>query len=280
MENTIIDLDEIKFKQMGKQRLESFQAASAQGFNSFDFYLTHAEREYLDGIFARTLRKYNVGGTDFLNLIEEPKVLTHEEAVELARDQLIRKSEVQLEQLHSNIARRTERALKQYESRVAQIKTDATRRGMQNSTVVLSQLDRAARAKDAEIDFIEQDRELRSERIKLTADARVEALGKRIHADSMRTNIQVLREKSAQHSRSYRDWLQFQHARLTLPINTQATAEQEIYDRILEFMLTLPPRRAANIVDNDPVFFFNLTPVQYSRMFTELTRRAITLLRP
>jgi len=289
----IIDLNEIKFKQMQSQKLATYekvlaiQAANGEISKNNGNYLTDAERMEVNLIMARTYRKYNLAGTDITDLIEIPRPLTEAESETLARDELERQHIIRIDQINEEQNKRRkrqeqrkQRIIEQYQTRVNRINTDAQRRGMLQSTIVLEQLSnvectkqKAISAIDAEIEFIESTRQLRIDAQKAILEQRLTILTKRIHGDSIRTNLASIREKAIQKSRSYRDWMSCQRLRATNPIDIQSMVDQEIYNQYVIFLSKQTPIRARNLVDHDPVFLFNLNMKLWEKLFNEFDRR-------
>jgi len=175
-----------------------------------------------------------------------------------------------------------ERIRDQYELRVAAINTDAGRRGMLNSTVVLDQLDRARDARDAaedavhgEIAFIESRKALDMERVSLQHDARVSALAKRLMVESSRQALAAAREKAVQKRHNLRDFMSMQQMRLTIPVNVAQIVLQEIYDEYVAWLVRQSPARAFALVDYDPLFYWNLGMAHWLRLFDEFWRRTV-----
>jgi len=288
----IINLDEIKFNQMARQKLDAYESAVASsGTLVHQNYLTDAERVELNLIMARAFLKFNVSGTDVTDLLEIPRILNDREADILARKELEELHNTRIDRINDEQDKRRERQIlrklkigEQYKTRVARINTDAERRGMLNSTIVLNQLNVAESARndaisaiDAEIDFIEATRTSRIDKLVASFEQRLTALSKRLQTDSVRINLATIREKGIQKSRSYRDWSQYERLRLVSPISVQNMINQEIYDRYVIFLSKQSPTRAAALVDHDPLFFFNLPQQLWTRLFNEFNRRVASL---
>ncbi|MCL2755928.1 MAG: hypothetical protein FWE45_02635 [Firmicutes bacterium] len=284
----LINLDQIKFNQIARQKLAAFeQVSKMESFNQNFDYLTDKERVEINLIMARTYRKYNVGGTDVPDLVEIPRPLTWEQAKQQAIEEAERLNVIRIDRINDEQSKRRERQLlrkqrinEQYKARIARINTDAGRRGILNSTIVLNQLERAHIAKQEaetaindEIEFIEVTRNSRIDQQNTTFEQRAEALARRIHIDSVRINVQAIREKAVQRSRAFRDLIHLSQVRLTTPINTQTMIDQEIYDEYVTFLVKQLPRRAVSLVSNDPVFFFNLPHTMWLRLYNEFNRR-------
>ena len=299
----IIDMDELKFRQRALDRKAEFEGlctievpAGISGesiqqltwnFTDFTRYLTPEERVKLNGVFARAHRRYNAARTDYSGELPDVSVLSVEEATALAIAETEKLNELRREQIEEAAKRRRGvqearlvRIEKQYKDRIAKINTDAGRRGMLSSTVVLDQVDRAwlarIQAEDAvqsEIDFINSRLAMDLEKLAHTSAQRVGVLAKRLRNESVRESLAVVREKNASASRSFKDFLNLQSARLTMPINAQSFIQQEIYDEYVSFLMTQTHQRAYRLIDYDPLFHFNLTLQQWISLFTEFSRR-------
>jgi len=253
-------------------------------------HLTEAERRQVNAIFARIWKKYHVAATSQADAIEINTPLTMEEARIVAQAEFEVINMTRVDQIHNRadhqISRQNDRrrvAQERHNVRIARINTDAQQRGLALSTIVLSQLERANAEKhsqdqvfDREIENIELVRSNGLARLHADNDQRIEALAKRIHADSLRTNIAAVRERSASQSRAYRDLLQLQQVRLVAPINVQQMADDETHGTLMHWLFTnKTPQQARALVNNDPVFTWNfILSMNATRFRNEVQRRS------
>ena len=266
-----INLNEIAFERLAADRL-SMQ-----------------ERAHLNKIFTDAHRKYNTGMTDVAHELDAPVVLSMDDARSLAHMQLdeklaIRQTKV-IDAAENRMRRenlRKTRAQKQFTERIARINTDAGNRGMLSSTGVLNQLERAENAHndavnaiDAEIAFIQSRMELDLQRHALAHDARVEALAKRMHNESQRNAVAVVRERGAQINRNYQNWKSWQRARLELNLapHIRQAIQDEIFYEYKSFLFAQTPNRAHELLTSESLFLANLTGEQWSRMLNLIQSR-------
>ncbi|MCL2569802.1 MAG: hypothetical protein FWE16_01175 [Firmicutes bacterium] len=252
-------------------------------------FLSPQERIDLDIQYARILRKFTVGGTDFIDEINTPTPLTQDEAHMIAKQQLEELVNTKIAEINETAAERTRRLKErleninqQYFDRVEKINSDAHRRGLSQSTIVLVQRENALQDKIrkeesiyAQIDHTEERRYLVTERHRITLYTRLGALAKRLHAESVRLNVIASREKSHQKSRSLRHMTHLQRTRLDISLNTQEIIDEELYAVYLQFLFAKNPRHARDLVDNDPLFFFNLSSTYFMRLLNAVEERAV-----
>ncbi|MCL2851070.1 MAG: hypothetical protein FWE01_01775 [Firmicutes bacterium] len=290
----IIDIDEIRYKQMTEERIARMekyfantQLNDVQGISGRP-YLTEAERIQLDMVLVRAMKKYNSAMTDFIDLVDVPMPLTIDEAIIQATAEHDKSIKNATEQVDNKANRQKEREQfrldrinKRYEEHIARINTDAMNRGMITSTIVLSQIERATEAHIkaieaiyAEMDFIEARRTLNLERLELQSQVRINALAKRIQTENARASLQGIREKSIQRSRAFRDWIALQQTRLAVPINAQQLVDNEVHDEYLAFLMQLSIHRAIFLIDEEPLFFVNMSSSTWNRLASKMHSRS------
>jgi len=277
----LINLDKIAFERLAQEKLDEFNAGILQNQANAG-WLTESERARLQEIFSNAFRKYNVGLTDQLQYLDAPVLLSIEDARQIAMHQLdadleLRKSKAK-ERTNIMIERQQKRISRintQFAERVARLNTDAGRRGLLSSTSVITQMERAQNARDeaiaacdAEISFLEIRLELDVQRLSFGHDQRVEILAKRIHNESQRNAVMVVRERATQLARNYSNWKLWQRTRAELNLDNQARigVENEIFYEYKAFLLGQDSLRAYQLVTSDPLFFHNLTQAQWVRM--------------
>jgi len=306
-----IDLTEIKYKQMIDERIAKMEEHFSNIDNGVEMaatsigimptsghnipgvvgrpYLSEAERIHLDMILVRTMKKYNSAMTDCIDMIDVPVFMTMNEAIIQASSEHEVLLKNRIEQINHRTNRRKEnqemklaRIQKQFDERVARINTDAQNRGMITSTIVLSQIENATQVRDkaveavhAELEFIVAQAEFSIEQLELQAKSRIQVLAKRIHTENARMNLQVVRERSVQKSRAFRDWISFQQIRLATPINTQILVDNEVHDLYLEFLIHLDSQRAIFLVEHDPLFLINMSQTTFNRLIQKLRNRGV-----
>ena len=283
-----INLDEIAFERMANEKLKAYLGIVATG-SVHSGILTPQERLQLQEVFTNAHRKYNLGLTDKRLELAPPVVMTIDQAREIAEHQIeaelvtrqaqiTERAQIMIDRQHKRIAR----VNAQYQERVARINTDAGRRGLLSSTAVMVQLERAESARneaisahETEISFLEARLQLDLQRLDVTLGNRVEALAKRIHNESQRTAVAVVRERAMQADRNYSNWKSWQRVRLELNLDAkvQSAIEDEVFFEYKAFLLRQHPERAFQLIDNDPVFFFNLTVPQWIQMRTIMQNR-------
>jgi len=206
-------------------------------------HLNEKDRQYLNDIYARSYKKYfgwtapTPGG----------KPLSYAEALGVARDEL--------ETFYS--LRRAEINAK-HDARVLSINTEANKRGLITSTVVLEQIERAMYERDIALEKFEH-----------VTDAKVRAAARKMMAEELglaRLGMQA-----------DRDALNMTLRRVTsggIPnVDLQKAMDEEVYAEYLRFLLAQSPEVALAYVDNDPLFLFNLSTSYFNRLHTEIERR-------
>ena len=252
-------------------------------------HLTDPERRIINGLFARTWKKYMAGATDHSAVMEINTPLTMDEARSVARTEFETANMLRIEQTHNRldnqIARQHDRrriVAERHNARIAQINTDAQKRGIANSTIVLNQLQRAVAEKnrqdetiDREIETIQRTRTNDIARFTANTENRIEALAKRIHADSLRTNVAVVRERSAASSRSHRDMVHFHTARMSVNMNVNQLIDDELHGQYMHWLFTnKTPADARSLAENEPIFMWGFVNTSSATRFrNEVMRR-------
>ncbi|MCL2587467.1 MAG: hypothetical protein FWE31_04500 [Firmicutes bacterium] len=281
-----INLDEIAFERLVNEKLQAFSDTTPEADPEA---LRPEERSRLQNIFTNAHRKFNIGLTDQLQYLEAPETLTINEARELAKyqfdqdlatrhEQLIERADIMTLRQEKRIAR----VNKQFNERIARINTDAGRRGLLSSTAVIDQMQRAQDARndaidahEAEIASLQARLELDKQRITFAYENRVEALAKRIHNESQRNAVAIVRERATQHTRNYNNWKSWQRTKLELNIEPQVqkAIQDEVFYEYKAFLLSQCPDRANHLVAAEPIFFFNLTHDRWTQMVDMLAQR-------
>jgi hypothetical protein len=206
-------------------------------------WLAEKDRKYLNDIYAKAYKKYfgwtasTPGG----------KPLSYQEAVVVARDELERFHGLRCTEIHAK-----------HDARVLAINTEANKRGLITSTVVLQQIERAM-----------YERDLALEKFGTVTDAKVRAAARKIMAEELaNTKLRVQADRDALNMIT-------QRARTGgIPqSDLQRAMDEEVYAEYLRFLLGLSPEVALAHVDNDPLFFFNLSSTYFNRLKAEMERR-------
>ena len=207
-------------------------------------FINEDQRKQLNDIYSRIVKKYTVSATDTVNL-SSVKTLSMPEAAQLAGDELD--------------AART-KVLDNYVDQVAKINANAMKRGLQQSTVVISQLDKTLIKKNEAL---------------LALDVKQDKLARKIFADNQRLALSVEREKSTGKSRSLRDYIALSRMKLTVPgYNAQTLIDEELYAAYLEWLLDYTPADALNYFQSNILFYHNMGLQKYNVLLAELQRRA------
>ena len=257
-------------------------------------YLTDAERMDFDLGIARIMKKYNSAEVGMTDIIEIPEVITKEQARRQAEEEHEELHQNRLDAINEvanrNVRREAERRARseqRFRRRTSAINTGAGRRGMQLSTVVIGQLDRAlARHNevletiDANIDFNEARRSQLLSRMAIINERNVEDRARRIHSQSVNLNLRVLREISIQRNRTYRNWLEFHKTRLQVPINTALAIADERRDTIRAMLFKMHQNRPPWVLFHDPIFIHNMPLPDWMNMLIEFRDRVLMTLRP
>ncbi|MCL2846365.1 MAG: hypothetical protein FWE38_01615 [Firmicutes bacterium] len=281
----IIDLDQVAFEKLAKQRAEQF---SIEPFNN-DRYLTNAERIELNVMHARIIRKHNVAGIDVVDMFQTPAPMTAAQALNAADTQLRALASARTERLWAITAHRLQRVedsqariVRRYNERVARINTDASRRGILNSTIVVDRLQTARSERDEALEKGQTAITEIMERFhhdnqvaELVNNDRRAALSARLHTESIRNHLAVLREKSTQKRHALRELVNMERVRLTTPINSQRMIDQEIHDSYLVWLMRHSEQRAFNLVQWDPLFYSNMSRAMWIQLRDNMANRVV-----
>jgi len=206
-------------------------------------WLSEKDRKYLNDIYAKAYKKY-FGWT-----VATPggKPLSYAEALTAARDEL-----------ETSFTLRRAEIRARHDARVLSINTEANKRGLITSTVVLQQIERALQERDAAL-----------EKFATVTDAKVRAAARRIMADELgATRLRVQAD---------RDALNVTARRIGsggIPqVDLQRAMDEEVYAEYLRFLLALSPEVALAHIDTDPLFHFNLSTAYFNRLKAEMERR-------
>jgi len=205
-------------------------------------FLNDEQRRQLNDIYISIVKKYRSSTTATVKLDATAR-LTMDEAEKLAELEL---------------GERRMKIMQDYTERVENIERNATARRIMNSSVVCQMLDKAF---ERRVDAIAR------------LDNQKERLAKRIHAEHQRTAIAVEREKSIQRSRSLRDFANIQRLRQTVPLNTQALIDEELFASYLAWCLQFSPPVALGYASANRIFRDNMGLNQWARLLTDLTER-------
>ena len=252
-------------------------------------HLPQHEQKMLNDIFARAVKKHTAGLTTFTDLITVPDPMTDVQAAEAARlelehangirrDQINQDHEARYERLRNRLAKLEQR----FNDKVTAVTTQAGRRGVQNSTIVLDQIHRltATLSQDrnilhAEMEHIHRQQTLALNKLEANFETRIGALAKRLQTDSVRQNIAAVREKSLQAYRSGRALaLSGGIQSAQDEVAAQRRVDEEVYAHYLRFLLSKPPIQARQHIEHDMTFYFNLSQTYFTRLRNEIRRRA------
>jgi hypothetical protein len=170
--------------------------------------------------------------------------LSYAEALTIAREELESFNQI----------RRTEINAK-HNARVLLINTEANKRGLITSTIVLQQIERA-----------ENERDLALSKFEVITDAKVRQAARKLMAEELgMVRLQMQADK---------DSLDMLIRRTNMggvpTADLQRLMAEEVYAEYLRFMLSFSPEVALAIFDNDPIFFYNLQNVGGTNYFNKL----------
>lgn len=206
-------------------------------------WLPEKDKKYLNDIYAKAHKKYFAWTVP----VSGGKPLSYAEALAAAR-----------EELESFYATRRTEIFAKHNAKILGINTEANKRGLITSTIVLQQIERA-----------EQERDLALSKFETVTDAKVRIAARKIMADELgRTRLSVQADKEA---------LKFALERTKvggIPVaDLQKALDEEVYAEYLRFLLALSPDVALAYVDNDPLFFYNLSAIYFNKLKAEMAKR-------
>lgn len=236
--------------------------------------LTSKERSYLNQIYVSAYKKYFTMSTDYgiemdASRIESVEPLTWEESLALATAQLgARRAQI-------NAAYNEKIALAEanHIKTVALLNTEAQKRGLINSTIVVQSLSRAFAEKTAKIELLESERVAKLDKLE---GETLQSLARKIHSDATRNavsarrlNLTIAQSKSMQQARSLT-------ARIRNTIQTsesQRLLDEEVYAAYLSFLFGYSVSDALSLINDEPVFGLNLSETYYTKLQQEMARR-------
>jgi len=203
---------------------------------------------------------------------ESARVAASEQFVkdwEARTNQIVHQYDVRLERAN----RRITKVVEQHERRTLRIQTEAGRRGMGTSTIVLQQLDRAmsdhvdaVNNVNTEINALWESRNLALQRLAQNMETRIEAAAQRLMTESSRANVAAANAISSQRSRALRDFIAYHNLRNNVDIHILETIDQAIFDEFVLFLTQMPLERAMRVVDRDGTFIQYLPFPQWDRL--------------
>ena len=206
-------------------------------------WLEEKDRKYLNDIYAKAYKKY-FGWTPATS---QGVPLTYQEALAVAREELETFYGLRRAEIHAK-----------HDARVLSINTEANRRGLITSTVVLEQIERAMHERDVAL-----------EKFGLVTDAKVRAAARKIMAEELGSA-----RLKAQTDRDTLNMILRRTSAGGVPqVELQRAMDEEVYAEYLRFLLRLSPEIALATVETDPLFFFNLSAVYFNRLKAEMERR-------
>ncbi|MCL2229151.1 MAG: hypothetical protein FWC00_04990 [Firmicutes bacterium] len=205
-------------------------------------FLNVEQTRQVNEIYFTTVRKFRTQATNSVLPLKVPQI-TPEQARELAT--------AELDEQRARIEN-------QYTERVAQINTNATSRGMQLSTMVLDQLDRANARREESLARLEK---------------QLDRATMRILNDNRRMVLSAQREHAISSSRAIRDFVSLNRMRQTIPFSVQETIEQELYDAYFSWLNQFHPAQAYEFITNNAVFSINMGHANRNRLRAELDQR-------
>lgn len=236
--------------------------------------LTKKERSYLDQIYANAYKKYYCMTTDYgiemdTSRIENAPILSYEDALALGSAQL----EAEREHINAVIDGKIAVAETNYNKKAASINTEAQKRGLINSTIVLHGLQSALDEKTAKIESLEEQRTAKLGKLE---GETLERTARKIHSEAVRSavaarklNMSIAQAKSTQQARSLT--ARMRHS-LT-PAEAQTKVDEEVYAAYLNFLFGYSVSDALALVTDEPAFGLNLSATYYTKLKQEMSRR-------
>lgn len=206
-------------------------------------WLSEKDKKYLNDIYAKAYKKYFAWTAP----VPGGKPLSYAEALVAAREEL--------EVFYAT--RRTEIFAK-HEARILGINTEANKRGLINSTIVLQQIERAKHERDIALSKFET-----------VTDAKVRIAARKIMTDELgQTRLLAQSDRDA-----LKFALELSKVGGISVADLQKAFDEEIYAEYLQFLLALSPEIALAYVNNDPLFFYNLSATYFNKLKAEMDKR-------
>lgn len=204
--------------------------------------LNDSDRKYLIEVYARAYKKYFAlsGGTG-------AAVLNYNEAFEAARDELEA----------YNTARRAEINTK-FNERIIAINTEAGKRGLLTSTIVIQQIEKA-----------EYDRTVMLAKFESVADSQIRALARKM----MNDNAALIKAQQKADKDSLDMFAKQSSVGGFSTVEKQKAMDEEVYCEYLRFLLSKSPEVALSYIDDDPLFYYNLSSAYYEKLLAEAEKR-------
>ena len=206
-------------------------------------FLNETDRKHLNELYARAYKKYFA----YTSTIGMGEMLGYSEAIEAARDELER----------YNTAMRTEIENK-FADRVNAINTEAGKRGLITSTIVLQQLEKAAYEKG-----------LMLLKFETVSDAKVRTLARKMLSDNMtQIRLSLTADKNS---------LDMHNKSSMTQTEKQKAVDEEVYGEYLRWLLSINPDVALSYVTDDPLFYYNLSATYLTKLTTEMQARGVLI---
>lgn len=205
--------------------------------------LNDTDRKYLDEVYARAYKKYFAFSSSGIFT----DALTFNDAFEAAREELEA----------YNTARRKEINTK-FNERIAEINTEAGKRGLLTSTIIMQQIEKA-----------EYDRTITLQKFESVTDSQIRALARKM----MNDNAALLKLQQ----KADKDSLDIFTKQSTVggfsTTEKQKAMDEEVYGEYLRFLVAQSPEVALSYIEDDPVFYFNLSTEYYQKLLAEAEKR-------
>lgn len=206
-------------------------------------WLNEKDKKYLNDVYANAYKKY------FSWTAPTPNgtPLTYQEALVAARDELDIFYTVRRAEINSR-----------HDARALAINTEANKRGLITSTVVLQQLDKALAERDIALSKFET-----------VTDAKVRAAARKMMADELgAARLRVQADRGAH------DMLLRRNQVGGLPqTDLQRAMDEEVFAEYLRFLLSQTPQNALAYVNTDPLFVYNLSQTYYDKLKAQMVLR-------
>jgi len=228
-------------------------------------FLNEQERRELNSFYVSAYRKHFAYGTGLKT--REIKPLSYTDAVKLAREELEEFFDNRRKEIAWRNEKRIAQADREHTQRVLAINTDAGKRGLLGSTIVLHQLELARIERQTKIDRADFDKAVALARFENVTEGRVRTQARRLMSDSAATIRLGIQSDVA-------TWNQLHRTRgLTTNAERQRAMDEEVLAEFKRFLLSKSPAVAVSLVENDPLFFQNLSNDYHQRLIQEMRRR-------
>jgi septal ring factor EnvC (AmiA/AmiB activator) len=194
--------------------------------------------------------------------------MTYGEALIAARESVTQQNEVRRTEITARADHKIADITTDYNAAVLSINTEAGKRGLLGSTVVLHQLERALADKVTRIERVEFDRDVALKKYEDATESKIRAEARRImSSEAAAARLAHEIDNESIERRIKNDVLTATEA--------QKALDEEVYAEYLRWLLSKPDKTAFLHVTGDPIFYHNLSNAYYNKLVAEIEKRVI-----